>query len=520
MSPNASPFTRATLVILVLAVFLAGRSAFAQPIVSFTVNATYDAVDASPGDGACGDATGACTLRAAVMESNALPGLNSIDFGGTLVLTIPGTGEDAAATGDLDVTDSLGITGDVIDGGGLDRVFDVDPTSTGAVHVSFAYVTIRNGSTSAAAGTPDDRGGGILNRGSASLFFANVVDSEADKGGGVFNQGKFETAGPTEIRNNRSAGTPASAGGGIYNTGSLDVRQGVVEGNSSSLGGGIFNSGQARFQIGRITANSATISGGGVSNEGTITITESTINGNSTGLGNTGSDVPSTPSGTATLTNSTISGNTSTGIVNGGNLSLTNVTIAENGGTGLAGGPVGTISLKNTIVGKNAAADCSSTPSLISLGHNLDSDGSCRLAGPGDISNVDPKLGPLTLHSTPYFSTTFAHALLTGSPAIDAGDNNGCPFSDQRGVQRPQDGNGDGIAVCDIGAFEADAIAQTPVPTPEPTAGPTPTPVLPADVPRTGGPPGEAGLPFTLAVAALPALIGAAALFRRFLRRR
>ena len=164
MSPNASPFTRATLVILVLAVFLAGRSAFAQPIVSFTVNATYDAVDASPGDGACGDATGACTLRAAVMESNALPGLNSIDFGGTLVLTIPGTGEDAAATGDLDVTDSLGITGDVIDGGGLDRVFDVDPTSTGAVHVSFAYVTIRNGSTSAAAGTPDDRGGGILNR--------------------------------------------------------------------------------------------------------------------------------------------------------------------------------------------------------------------------------------------------------------------------------------------------------------------------------------------------------------------
>jgi trimeric autotransporter adhesin len=75
---------------------------------SFTVNATHDAVDAAPGDGVCADATGACTLRAAVMETNALPGADTVSMENTLccdhALTISGAGEDGAASGDLDVT--------------------------------------------------------------------------------------------------------------------------------------------------------------------------------------------------------------------------------------------------------------------------------------------------------------------------------------------------------------------------------------------------------------------------------
>ena len=50
--------------------------------------------------------------------------------------------------------------------------------------------------------------------------------------------------------------------------------------------------------------------------------------------------------------------------------------------------------------------------------------------------------------------STKTHALLSGSPAIDAGSNDYCPPIDQRGAFRPFDGNGDGNRVCDIGAYE------------------------------------------------------------------
>jgi hypothetical protein len=54
--------------------------------------------------------------------------------------------------------------------------------------------------------------------------------------------------------------------------------------------------------------------------------------------------------------------------------------------------------------------------------------------------------------------STPTHALADDSPAIDAGDNNACPPTDQRGASRPVDGDGDGQAVCDIGAYEYGAV--------------------------------------------------------------
>ena len=81
---------------------------------------------------------------------------------------------------------------------------------------------------------------------------------------------------------------------------------------------------------------------------------------------------------------------------------------------------------------------------ITSLGHNLDSDGSCELSGTGDLSSTDPLLGPLQDNGGP----TFTHALLPGSPAIDAADDTAAPATDQRGIRRPQGRAGD------IGAYE------------------------------------------------------------------
>ncbi len=90
--------------------------------------------------------------------------------------------------------------------------------------------------------------------------------------------------------------------------------------------------------------------------------------------------------------------------------------------------------------------DCKGNASLlISNGYNLSSDATCDFTNTADLVNTDPLLGPLQDNGGP----TFTHELLTGSPAIDAGTNSGCPATDQRGFTRPVG------ASCDIGAYEA-----------------------------------------------------------------
>jgi len=114
------------------------------------------------------------------------------------------------------------------------------------------------------------------------------------------------------------------------------------------------------------------------------------------------------------------------------------------------------ISITNSIIaGQNAGSDCYGKPSA-SNGYNIDSDGSCGLVGAGDISasaTITGSLGALANNGGP----TQTHALLAGSPAIDKGS---CvQATDQRGISRPRDGNGDKLARCDIGAYEYGANA-------------------------------------------------------------
>jgi hypothetical protein len=129
------------------------------------------------------------------------------------------------------------------------------------------------------------------------------------------------------------------------------------------------------------------------------------------------------------------------------NTLLINGTIASNTGVGLDNCQA--MTMYSSIIASNGT-DCNLGGTFTDAGWNIDSDNTCGLADFTDKPNIDPMLGSLQDNGGP----TFTHALLAGSPAIDTGDNVGCQATDQRGNSRPSDGNGDGTAVCDIGAFE------------------------------------------------------------------
>lgn len=116
---------------------------------------------------------------------------------------------------------------------------------------------------------------------------------------------------------------------------------------------------------------------------------------------------------------------------------------------------VGAVTFLRNSIFANQGENCSPSSGYVIATYNFSSDHSCDQAfsDPSNVRGVDPKLAPLVDNGGP----TKTHALLSGSPAIDAGGTSaiGCLATDQRGVQRPQG------RACDIGAFE---VALSPVP--------------------------------------------------------
>ncbi len=371
-------------------------------------------------------------------------------------ITLTGAaGDDANLTGDLDINQSLTIQGagagqTILDGGGLDRVFEINPPGLApSVVVTLAGLTIRNGSVSGADG------GGIRVAGadgsSASLTVRDSVvtgNTTNGFGGGIRVNGSL-TLINTTVSNN-SATTTGGAGGGIDSSGTLTVTNSTISGNASS-------------------GTTLSESGGGIWQSGpSLTITGSTISGNSAAAASSGGGIFVGSGAAATLTNSTISGNsapgtapTGGGILHGGGNSVTVVNSTITGNTaandgGLVVGSSGGFQLKNTIVADNTPQNCSvlGTGTIVSHNPNLDSGSTCGFSAAfGDLVNTDPMLGPLQNNG----GRTPTHALLPGSPAIDAGNNAGCPATDQRGVPRPLEVTL-GFTLCDIGAFEVETL--------------------------------------------------------------
>ncbi|MEJ2708534.1 MAG: choice-of-anchor Q domain-containing protein [Anaerolineales bacterium] len=285
---------------------------------------------------------------------------------------------------------------------------------------------------SSSTGDLDIRGDLIIQGQGAEVTLIQAVDFK-DRLIHVL-QGRVEISGVT-----LSAGSVTGSGGAIYNLSELSLYSSAVTGNQASEnGGGVYNAPGATFtlQDSTLSDNHAGADGGALADGGGMT----------------------------TVANSTLSGNTAGGLgggmANAGSAGLESATLANNQ-SGLGGGGLvalaGTTSIHNTLIAGNqdqsaSSADCSGT--LDSQGYNLIGDGSgCSLAGTsdGDLLNLEPLLAPLDDNG----GSTQTQALLTGSPAIDAGDSLNCPATDQRGVQRPQG------ATCDIGAFEVVDPVQT-----------------------------------------------------------
>ena len=213
---------------------------------TFTVDSTADATDVALGNGKCATAEGTCTLRAAVQETNALAGPDSVTLpGGTYVLSISGLDEDDAATGDLDVLGDLTLAGaaatfTTISGGGRDRVFDIFGTGS----LTADHLIIESGSASGTGPV----GGGIRSRGRLTMSFAVLRGNTARNGdgGGLANL----SGGRAELTNvTLGANLADQRGGGIANDVGAQLRlvNVTLSGNSAQQGGAIDNLGTAEL---------------------------------------------------------------------------------------------------------------------------------------------------------------------------------------------------------------------------------------------------------------------------------
>jgi predicted outer membrane repeat protein len=373
------------------------------------------------------------------------------------------------------------------------RIFDIISGLT----VTIEGLTISNGLTTS--------GGGAIYNVSSTLFVSDCVfkDNSAGHGGAIFSGSDGYVSCWLGVENSTFEGNSASgAGGAIFNDGAVgpdpgggataSIYNSKLSHNSAQRGGAIMTVGaSAALYISgtTVSGNLSQSYGGGIFNtpaagggppggSSSVSISDSTISGNSAasgggGIWNTGlCDGPHIFPGSVAIINSTVSDNmagsgsgggignyTSYGGGCGAAVSINSSTISGNsaatgGGISNNNGGVsfGSTVLKHGSAGSNLVND-GGEAIITSAGYNLSSD-STGPAGDTDRLNVNPRLGSLQDNGGP----TFTHALLPGSPAIDAGNPSFSPPPefDQRGPGFARIVNGH----VDIGSFEL----QTPAP--------------------------------------------------------
>ncbi|MEZ6071162.1 MAG: right-handed parallel beta-helix repeat-containing protein [Pirellulales bacterium] len=311
-------------------------------------------------------------------------------------------------------------------------------------------------------------------------------------GDGAYGGALFALNGATltqsTVSNNHTDGIGA-AGGGIRTDFELTLTATNVTNNSTygegASGGGISMSRLNMKLVDSNVSHNSTAGknafGGGIRG-GNVTLVNSLVSDNQTS-GERAAGGGISLLGDLTLTNSTVSGNRTTGpSANGGgisgrNLKIEHSTITDNHASAAdaVGGGIGhtgsqSFVIRNSIVAGNTAGGGNDdlavgNPTLFVVNYTLVGDTSDLNAatsaalnvGTGNLLNVDPLLGPLADNGGP----TMTHALLPGSPVIDAGDPvfGAPPYTDQRGYYRVVDGDGDMTARIDMGAVEYGSVA-------------------------------------------------------------
>lgn len=385
---------------------------------------------------------GLCSLREALQNANndsqdqidcEVPGLDDIidmrGLSGTLTLS-------AALPALFTNLTILGPGPEVltVQAGGAFRIFE---TSSGSDTINISGLTLRGGAPAAGPG------GAIFLQATDTLNLGDCVVTgnqvANNDGGGIFSRGTLNVDGCVITDNHVSSGV--GRGGGIASEGDLTLRNSLISGN---------------------TAANPSEDGGGIAVvDGSFLMVNSTVSGNSATNGGGIFFTALSPPLNAKILSSTITANQALD--------------SEGGGIAVSSGNPANVVLEiqNTLIAGNSAAlegnDCSDDDGLsgtiTSLGYNLLGDedqcaGEFNAAGDQvgtTAALLNPLLGPLAGNGGP----TFTHRLLAGSPAVDAGDPSGCRDEngallnlDQRGFSRTGDGDGDGLARCDIGAFE------------------------------------------------------------------